>query len=457
MHRMRRLRLMLGDLAFDLTTPSPETDFGVTQQQGLHLLIRFEPPLEKEYATTTSFSVTHTQTKRRDTTLIVLPTTEHKRGTTYGEKDQDYLEFPTHVVQMTSKGCVMKMYVSLQNVQLRGDTDTPILEPVFNYGVGLFPDMFPGRYEGLRFFPHDLELNGKPVNLKKIPQGQSLALLKPNTNGITGNKVGKLLGFYPPDPDGKPEVMNGWKSVTMRLGTIDEPLIRAIYLAANPTLIFHEVGYQALPDSESDGSMADGLVQDGDVIFPVEFKRRRVRLNFDPSNLAQCIWEMAAGPTYPMIDLVEYCERQTKTQPGSDEWVKVRECRSIRLFRSVEHEAELIRLCRIANTTKPNGMADLWKSEPFVKMRTYLEELTQKANQNAKPVSVSDDVVNKIQAYKKSILEHQDDEAYTTHPIMDRIEKRQGQIFALYQENDKKRFVQELCEQIQDYSQLLKE
>jgi hypothetical protein len=394
--------------------------------------------LEKGYATTTTISVTEMTSKRKDTILVVLPKTDHAQYV------NNFIQFSTHTVEI-DKSIVKKLYLNLIDHQMRGDVQIPILKPVFNYGIGLFQDMFPGRYFPLQFYPPDLNDRNQVVDLSLIPQGISLALLKPS-GGITSNRIGKLLGFYRDYPE---TAVSGWKAVSMRMGQIDEPLIRAIYLQNHPTYNFKETGFLSLPNQNPiHGSMPDGLIVDNEIVFPIEIKRRKNKCHFDPCNIAQAIWEMACGP-FPFIDLVEFLQIRVKKD---DLWITDFKCREIRLYRSPEKEAKLIELCLKAEQNK-----NLWDTEEFVAIRKDLEQITEQVNATAKYLTVDkENIINKLEMYKNYCLEIQDDDVLTTHPIMDRIDKRQGHIFALFQENNPAKFIAETSAQIQDYAELIK-
>lgn len=455
-HRMRRVRTILEEpnLSFDLTTPCPLTTHGIETfgNKGgggdkVYCIIRFQPFLDKELATSSYLTITDNITKRQDTCIVVLPKAEHKLGVSYGDK-LDYIQFSTHAVHVQD-GFVCSIHLNLVNVQLQTDANFCIWEPDFNFGLGWFPDHFPG-YTPLKFMPLDLQIDeDQPINLSKIPQGYCLSKFKPS-GGITGHRTGKLLGYYH-----STEPQKKWNTLAMRFGYLYEDVVKLIYLNAHKDYKFEEVGFISSSSSScksNDGCMPDGLVTLDNQTWPVEFKtsRKNSRDGFDGSNMAQCIWEMSCGP-FEYMDLVKYTEKQVKE---GEEWTIKAECKEVRLFRSKEAEANLIKLCQEAQQSKE--FAKLIETEPFQKMRQYLDELAKGATESSKSLEIPTDLLKERYMYKKSVLDIQADDVLTTHPIIDRLEKRQATIFALQQDKKKaKQFRESVCEQIKDYSDLM--
>jgi len=206
---------------------------------------------------------------------------------------------------------------------------------------------------------------------------------------------------------------------------------------------------------DHDGAMPDGLVTSGELCWPVEFKTSRTKDDFDGSNMSQCVWEMATGP-FPYIDLVKYCEKRVKQLDG--EWITQQECKEVRIFRNEELEQKIIQLCQQSDACRSQkDFYALVQTEPYTKMRNYLDELAQEATKTAKTLEIPVEKLKSMQLYKKSVLDTQAEDVLTTHPIMDRIEKRQANIFALQQEpRSAKQYREQVCEQIKDYADLIK-
>jgi len=434
---IRRIRTILNGLAFDLTTHSPDVQFGVSMISKDEYEIKFQEPLENTYAATSYITVMHMESKRTDTTLVVLPKTDDKR--LVGE---DHIEFVTHVVKMDTKNRVETLRVILEDIQLNPDMSFPILTPHFALNIGFFPSVFPDRYVGLPF----------PVNetdISKIPQIYGVSKYKPS--GITSSRVAKLLGYYP-TPDGKPEVFNSHKITAMHFGTLNEPVALMMYLAHHPECVFKEIGFVSLENSvnPANGAQPDGvLVGKQQEPSLIEFKCSRNNSKMEASHMAQCIWEMACG--YPHIDLVKYCEKQVKV---GNNWTIVKECKEVRLFRFPELENKIIELCQL-QAHKPNE--SLANTKPFVEIRAYLDKLAEQANIDATPIPIREDLIQQLIDYKKKILDVQAEDVLTVHPLMDRIEKRQMRIFAAYQDGESRDFLlKEVSQQIQDYAELIK-
>lgn len=445
--RIRRDRIILHGLAFDFTTPSPESKLGVVllgnpASDTLPFELRFDPPLEKIYAASSTVSVMHIESKRTDTRITLLPHTDQKRLT-----KERYFEFVTHVAKMDvdTVSVVELVYLTLNNEQLRGDNPTPIWRPSFNLSVGFFE---ADRYTGLPFFPPDTPLT-EPVNLAQVPQNTGIPIQHKPAGGITSSRVPKLLGYYP-----GPDVFTGWKSAAVRFGRMSEPKVILTYLEHHKDYTFKETGFTSVENAGIlDGAQCDGLVTDTTtgVQFPIEFKASRSNCNFDGAHMAQCIWEMACG--YPYIDLVRYCERQTKNAQGT--WETGYECKEIRLFRHPATETQIIKLCQEAHALRYKEHA-LFDTEPFVQMRRQLDELAAQANRDAKHIPVDPAVLQSLEDYKERVLQVQNADNQVTHPLMDRIERRQAHIFAAFTESNVDEVRKEVAEQIQDYMELWK-
>lgn len=461
--RMRRIRVILDSLAFDLTTPSPDGDFAVStigpsDGDRVHLVVKFAPILEKEYATSSTISVTHFPSKRQDTIIVVLPKTEDKRGVSY-PPNYDYLEFCTHTVKIEQDN-VSLLYLTLNNVQMRGDVDVPIWKPEFNFGLGYFPRTFEGKYEPLSFYPPDVHFGGV-IDLSCIPQKYSLVSFKPS-GGITGSKVAKLIGYYVSPTFQTQEQFTGWNAVNVRFGRQGEDTLKLIHLLNHPEFTkMKEVGYLTINQQvrEADGSEPDLIVQDEKGFpFPVEYKYSRSNSTIYGNHIAQCIWEMASGPTFPQCYLVRGCERQTKV--GTNQWTNIMEAKEIKLFRSEEREKELIQLSvnalKVYNNRDYPKFLQLMETEPYKQFRDYLDKLAEESNQKATKLEIREELIKEMNDYRQQILDKQEEDVLTTHPIMDRIEKRQARLFAAFQEEDREVFLREACEQIGDYADLLK-
>ncbi len=441
-----RQRINLHGLAVDFTTSSTDCKFGIvctsppTSTESLSFEIRFSPPIEKIHASSSSLSIMHIESKRTDTRIFILPSTNDKK------LQGSYILFPTHVVGLDEQlDKIHILYLSVQNCQMRGDVGTPIWNPVFNMQWFIHKEL-NGRFDPL------LVRSEGETDVSKIPQGAAVPIKQ--SGGITSSRVPKLIGYYP----GRFEAIIGWKAVAVRFGKIYEQIAMLMYMKKHADRTFHEVGFMSIEGSSLDGAMSDGIIEDSEKIrFPIEFKCSRTSCNIEPAHLAQCIWEMACG--FPYIDLVRFCERQAKDPNNSQTWSTVYECREIRIFRDKEKEEELIKLSRQAHSLLKNDYnkyAELMQTAPFVKMRAFLDKLAIECNEKAVPIPVDIDVIGQFHQYKKNILDIQDCESFILHPIMDRIEKRQARIFAAYQEEDKSEFIRETLIQMQDYAELAK-
>jgi len=428
---LRRETIILGEVSFNFTTPSPDCHFSIVK--GFE--IRFEPHLDKIYASHSTISVIHLESKRKDTVLIVLPKMDHKKSITYGF-NLDYLQFPTHTVKITADGKIDQMFFQLVDTQMRGDINVPIYNPDINYGISLFQDLFKDRYEALSFYPPNVDIG--PINFSQIPQNSGIP--KPYTGGISSSACAKLIGYYQKEE----KSTNGWKSVSMRFGKLCEPLIIALYLSAHPDYKFKEIGWIT---KQQDGAQPDGVIFDTStkITFGLEMKSSKFNCRFEGSFIVQCMWEMYVGD-YPYIDLVRFCEKQVKM---GELWTTIPECKEIRIMRNPEKEAELLQLCK-------KSSKDILNTKPYNDFRAYLDNLAENANQDAKDVPIQEDILQQIREYKSQLLSFMEAELCTIHPVIDRIEKRQARMFALFQEENKEEFRKEACDQLRDYSEILK-
>jgi hypothetical protein len=456
-----RHRVIHGSLAFDFTTPSPEAKFGVSSDDPddtRNYTILFNPPLEKSHGSSSYLTITHIESKRMDTRICILPKTEEKRLI------RNWFIFVTHLVQLDEQlNACIGAQLAVTNCQLRGDVDTPIWKPVFRLDWFCDRELGSGRYIPLNPVPTDSSL---PVDVSRQPQGSGTIINK-GAGGISSNQAGKLIGYFM-SKDGKKEAFTGWKAATVRFGKVNEPVAMLMYMNHHKDRVFSEAGYMSIGETLH-GAMVDGVVSTQasthDPIIPngverdlsgaVEFKCSRSNCNFEPFHISQCIWEMACG--FPHVDLVRYAEIPNK-QPGTNVWETLRVCKEIRIYRNQELEDELIRLCKLSHPLSKNNYAqfcELMQTEPYQKMRSYLEHMASKCNECASPIPVDLDLLKRLEKYKEHTLSIQFDDSLSVHPIMDRIEKRQARIFAAFQEVDAVEFIRETMDQMQDMGELV--
>ncbi len=444
--RVRRDRVLLNGLAYDFTTPSPDTSIGVgmgntrPDADVFPIEVRFDPPLEKVFAASSTLAIVHLESKRRDTMLTILPHTEDKRLV-----QSSYFEFVTHTCKVDEAG-VHVLYFTITNEQLRGDCPVPIWRPNFNLGLGFEP-----RYKSLPFFPPDTPLS-QAVDLSQIPQNTGYPLSHKPAGGVSSSRVPKLLGFYP-GPDAP---FNGWRSAAVRFGRMSESKSILMYLAHHQDYTYSETGFRSLENGGLlDGAMCDGIVTgpSGET-FPLEIKASRTNCNFEAAHVAQVIWQLACG--YSFADLVRYCERQVKDANGL--WKTHYECKEIRLYRHPGTEKTIIELCQQSHALQYKDFKAfdaLVQTPPYVEMRKQLEALTEQANKDAKTIPVDESILERLEQYKSDTLATQNIDNQVSHPLLDRIENRQARIFAAFQEADAETVRKEVREQLRDYTEML--
>lgn len=297
--KIRRIRVTHGGLAFDVTTPSPESKVGILpvgdcNDEERDYILSFTPALEKLEAASTTVAITDMTSRRTDTHFVVLPRTLHR------SIQDTYLLFPTHTVHSNLLISWMDaVHVSLQNTQMRGDVQVPVWKPRFRLGWfvncelsaalagdssqltngdaaavsssltnGDAPMRSPASAAGAanageryRPLPYIDPLAPLPrsIDVSLLQQGSTI-VSKPS-GGITSSRGPKLLGYYQ-SADGKPETFTGWKAVAVRFGRVYETAVVGVFLKHHPEYAFQEAGFMAFESDLTgvDGAQVDGLL-----------------------------------------------------------------------------------------------------------------------------------------------------------------------------------------------------
>lgn len=417
---LHRHRIVQHGLAFDFTGTAGEGVYSVNPIGSPNNTE--ERTYEIQAPLLCTISVTHLESKRRDTVIMVYPNTKDYTE----QQENDVIVFPTHVVVNRSM-----VILTLNNVQMDGGTNVPIWVPAFNLAWFMNRES-GGRYRPLRFLRSDEMRNN--VDLALVPQRTRITA-KP-AGGITSSRCPKLLGYFP----GPDTPFTGWRAVAVRFGKIYESVAALMYLRHHPTYVFHEIGFLSLGEG-LDGAQPDGRITDGEtgVEFLMEIKCSRNSCDFEGYHLAQCVWELACG--FPYLDLVRFCEKQVKR---NGRWFTEYECREIRIHRDEELEVQVIKLCRHPDPAQAE------------QLRNRLNAWAAECNQKSTIIPVDVSAIERLTAYKRDMLSVPVD---AHHPVMDRLEKRQADIFALFQEEDRggTEFIRTVMDQIQDYAELVKD
>lgn len=448
--RFRRLRTIVNELAFDLTTPDPKVEFGVTALDSgpggdrVHYEFRFVPPMSREHASNSYITTLHLQSKRQDVQLVVLPSTDDKNLRIINN-DHVYLTFPSHAARLTVPDAlnVSLVYATLHNNQLQGDIDTPI------YCIDILGPPHE-RYKTLDYFP-PVPIEGMAIDATKYPQGLPMSF-KQGT-GHTSSRVAKLIGYYP----GK-DNFNSWKRAAMRFGRLKEFTAVMVYLNHFPERIFYQTGFH---QSEQGSAQPDGLIEDPlsiigagegyDDLDPtqgiIEIKCSKSNCNYEGSYFVQCVWEMMAS-NRSWCDLVRYCEKPVKVD---GKWILQATFRVARLYRHKETEDRLVNL--VKNSSNP-----FVDSKEYVAMRKHFDDMAMMANtQQSQEIPVPQQVLDSIHDYREAYLSKHKMDVDIIDPTLERIEKRQAIIFEGIQgDRGNPSFQQEVIQQIQDYADLLK-
>ena len=274
-----------------------------------------------------------------------------------------------------------------------------------------------------------------------MPLPFRIANAKVDSSGITGSRIPKLLGYYPTSGTGKEVARSQWQAAAIRFGCIYESIALLHYLKHHLNYKYKEAGFLSItsPDNptELDGAIPDGILIDTEtnVEFVVEFKCRRKTNDVEGSHLAQGIFEMASGPTFPHVDVVTFCERSKKV---NGEWETIQQEQEIRLYRSESIERDMYELVRRSAALYYRdfpAFCQLVQTEPYVRMRAHLDTLAVEANRKAKVIPIDPLVESeRLVGYKAYHSAHQFADTITSvHPILHRIEQRQSRIFAAYQ------------------------
>ena len=444
--RIRRLRNTQNDLAFDLTTPDPSVELGVTPVAGrgdrVHWQVRFEPPMSREHAAKSYVTIVHVPTKRSDMQLVVLPHTNEKFVAKVAP-EHNYLVFPTHAAQLDGM-CISGLYLVICNVQMQGDVDMPLYEIEFR------PQEHE-RYIELPYYP-PVTIPGLAIDASNIPQSVPLPI---RTHRFSGSRVPRLLGFYA----GQDQQISGWRAVSVRFGVHNETRAIMLYLDQFPKRIFEQTGYH---ESEHGGCMPDGLVTDeesntGAPGFPeldctkglIEVKSSRNSPLFMGSDFAQCIWELMVCKR-AWGDILRYSEHQRRNKI-SGLWETVRNWRVVRLYRSAELESRILYLVQ-------QSSVPFVDNAEFQEMRTHLENMASEANTlHSTEYVANTQVLLDMDAYKTKYYEEHRIDVPTLDPVLDRIEKRQAIVFdELQKDRSSTRFHTAVLEQLHDYVELIK-
>ncbi len=312
----------------------------------------------------------------------------------------------THAFERNGR-CVSKIFIKLENCQLRGDSETAIWKPTLRLG----PFWMTKHLDNYEYIVPATVVDGK-VDVSLVLPGAPFPLKQ--NGGITGSKLGKLLKLFSNDNFG------GWRGANMAFGRMYECIGIACYLRHFPERRGKEVGFLSIGDT-LDGNVPDLLV---DGYIPLEIKCSRSNCNFEIYHIVQCIWDCACG--YPFTDLVKYCERAEK-QPGTNVWQQVRECKVTRVERNKELEERIIAYVK-------------YEEGDLKRIIDQLTEIAKTCNENSTQIPVDDALVADLIQFRQNVTNCVEDS------ISERIEKRHKLII-----NGAKELI---LDQIRDYLNL---
>lgn len=296
----------------------------------------------------------------------------------------------THAFER-SGSMISKIFIKLENCQLRGDSDTAIWKPTLRLGP-FWMEKKLKNYISLS----NIDTSGGTVDVSQVFPGSPFPL-KMN-GGITGSKLGKLLQLFTNDNFG------GWRGANMAFGRMYEAIGIACYLQHFPDRTGREVGFLSIGDTV-DGNVPDLLV---DGCIPLEIKCSRSNCKFEVYHVVQCIWDCACGYSY--TDLVKYCERSEKVS-GSNVWKQIRECKVTRVTRDEPLEKLILQYVKYQE----------------VNLKLIIDQLTiiaNNCNTNAISIPVDETLMAELQKYRHEITNVVEDS------IIERLEKRHKLIIA---------------------------
>lgn len=484
--QLTRTRLIIGDIAFDVTSPLDGVVPKISAIQEDSYRISFVPSISKTQARQTAIQVTHLPSRASHCRLVVLPHNAPHEARVLNDQLK-FIAFETHALQLDPADNLLLtcMWLSLENVQVRDPKRSPILQPVIDWGHH-FKRTFPDRYTGLPYFPPDPDIDVTAlgvmgIDASQIPQrGPLWFKLRGDT---TGSKVPKLLGeFIPrnPSPDYsffKREVFDGWRELTMRMGRLREAVQIACIMTAFGDYQFQEAGYCALDSNR--GASPDGYIvdpsMDWDSVPPstresyrgrvkdpargvIEFKASRNDCTIQPYHLQQCVWEMMCTNTV-WCDIVRYQETWEHDNATNRFHTKYA-CKKLRIFRHEPTEKEMCRLVDLSNVALKKGsltFVELVWTQPFVQFRDHFKSLANQCNEDATNVPVPPNLVADMDKYRNQVSMNQVSDMPSLHPALDRIEQRQSEAFNLFNggNDERRQFAGLASDQIKDYSELI--
>lgn len=420
--RFRRIRVIIGDIAVDLTTDATSCDFGCSIIEQNEYEMRFLPPLSKAEAANSHIQITHSQSLRRDTCLVVLPTCEDKQ---LREVNGDsYLSFPSHAVRFTVDCLyVDRMYVTLTNEQINPDNQTPIYVPSFRYSLP--------RFHPLEYYP-PIDYSNTPMDATRFPQRMSMKFKKSSFNSHNASAVPKILGWY---GVGERETPNPHRLTAMRFGVMRETVGIALYLNEYPDRQIYQAGFY---ESNRFKTQPDGLVDSDGII---EIKCSRGHCCIEGPHVAQSVANMAAC-NRQWIDILKYCETQA-INADDNKWVTRKTYRIARFERDPAIETELYE----AIATKDSSRLE--------RLRARFDEIAATATSQTIEKIADEAIIESLSLQKKQYYASQALDTDSIAPKLAVIEERQGRIFAHYNEGANQEMGREIREQIHSYLDLM--
>jgi hypothetical protein len=458
--RQRRLQTVSKNgLSFELTVPAangPEA-LGLVVHDAKCFEIVIDPPTNLDGIDAT-LRVSHSVSRKTNIVIAVVPAeTTDSAYSEYNGGKLLYQSFPTHTLHLSGR-LIQSIYLTLEDAQFDGNCDTPIYVLKFNYGLGLMQRLFPQRYSGLSFYPPDArDIIRDGIDSTTFPQGSSQSY---KTSGyISSSRVAKLLGYYVPENDKnwslafQEGLFVGWRGAAVRFGQQNEITSLLLYLKRNPEAKFYETGAsQNVTEGHTLTAQPDGLIDHDGLI---EFKASMKNCNFEGSYIAQAIWEMLCT-NRSWCDIVRYCQRPFR-DPNTGLWSQRRETRQVRIFRCPEMESKIVTLALASKELEVAGKTEefvrLVHSAPYKAIRKHLDDLAAQANAQTPVLPVDAHDLKPLEEYRQLyLIDRQNGDS-----LLDRIEGRQGRIFALQGEDENVAEMRQLVlEQIQDLADFIK-
>lgn len=489
----RRIRLTLDGLHFDFTF-SGDVDFAISSIGGhtiekhdeLFFLVELHPAQAIEALSDMTIRLTHVESRHCGVRFNVYDKESFHQ--VIDKVNDGYCVFPSHALRYDplKQGHINQILFNIQNMQMRGDNPSPVIVLDVDFGLELFPKLFPNRFFGLSYVPPTISLETLNIDASQVPQ--RIPLWFKLRGSVSGSTIPSLLGYYTPGPNDSAKKheqfqnewihgkkFTGWQAVNLRFGKSREWNIVMAYLTHYSQRSFSEVGYVTHPENPNEwGASPDGILTDPSVTWEdlpdetkeqfkpkdfkrgltkgaAEFKASRFDCKFRGTHIPQLMWEMMSL-SVAWGDLVRYSEVSKRLPNGNFGLVKT--CKSIRFYRDRSKERRLMELVAQAKEIKDSGdinkFLTLVRSPPYVEMRKDFDSLALQADQDADVILIPNEHAQILQEYEQQFF------AQTERTLVDTIDEHHAQLMnEMQNQKESTTIIATAAQQIQNLGQLV--